>query len=66
MNAMPVPIKHIICPIDRSIPPDTMTKVMLIARMPVVETCISTLATFLGLMKATFAILKSLHENELD
>ena len=53
MKAMPVPMKHIIWPIDRSMPPDTMTIVMAMARIPVVETCISTLEMFLGLMKAT-------------
>ena len=58
MNAIPVPMKHIIWPIDRSIPPDTMTTVMLMARMPVVETCMSTLAMFRGLMNATLAMLK--------
>ena len=58
MNAMPVPMKHIIWPMERSIPPDTMTSVMLMARMPVVDTCIMTLAMFLGLMNATLVMSK--------
>ena len=50
---MNVPMKHIICPIDRSMPPEIMISVMPMASMPVVEICKSTLAMFIGLMNAT-------------